>query len=174
MKRDLVNFMPTIYRKTAKGVAEIETRAHRLSPRLRTALIMVDGKKSDVELAAMLGPAAEALVALAQEGFIEAAAQVLAAPPPSAAPARPVPPPAPAPVAASAPKPGSDFEPRRRAVLRAFNDLVGPAGETLAIRIEKAKTIDEVRALFPQAARLVELVRGRSAAEDFAARVDEM
>jgi hypothetical protein len=173
MKRDLVNFMPTIYRKTAKGVAEIETRAYRLSPRLRTALIMVDGKKSDAELAAMLGPAAEALVALAQEGFIEAAAQVLAAPPPSAAPARPVPP-APAPVAASAPKPGSDFEPRRRAVLRAFNDLVCPAGETLAIRIEKAKTIDEVRALFPQAARLVELVRGRSAAEDFAARVDEM
>ncbi len=168
MKRDLVNFMPTIYRKTAKGVAEIETRAHRLSPRLRTALIMVDGKKSDVELAAMLGPTAEALQALAREGFIEAAAQVPAVPPPAAAPARP------APVAAPAPPPVRDFEPRRRAVLRAFNDLVGPTGETLAIRIEKAKTLDEVRALFPQAVRLVELVRGRAAAEDFAARVDEM
>ncbi len=42
--------MATIYRKTAKGHSEIETRAHRLAPRLRSALIMVDGRRSDDEV----------------------------------------------------------------------------------------------------------------------------
>ncbi len=41
--------MAIVYRMTAKGVAEIETQAHRLLPRLRSALILVDGKKSDGE-----------------------------------------------------------------------------------------------------------------------------
>jgi hypothetical protein len=167
MKRDSVSFMPVIFRKTAKGHAEIETRAHRLVPRLRAALIMVDGKRTDVELATMLGPTAEALSVLAQEGFIELLAE-LAAPVAAPAPAaRPVVPAKPAP-------PASDFEPRRRVLLRAFNDLVGPAGESLAMRIEKTKTVDELRALMPQAVRLVELVGGRSRAEEFAARVDEI
>ena len=36
--------MATIYRKTAKGVREIETRATKLAPRFRSLLILVDGK----------------------------------------------------------------------------------------------------------------------------------
>ena len=36
--------MSTVYRKTAKGQAEIDTRAYRLLPRLRQALILVDGR----------------------------------------------------------------------------------------------------------------------------------
>jgi len=172
MKRDLAHFMPVIYRKTAKGVAEVETRAHRLLPRLRTALIMVDGKKTDAELAAMLGPTAEALTTLARDGFIEVVAELAApaAPPaPAAAPAKPAPA-----KPAAAPAQDSGFDTRRRALLRQFNDLVGPPGETLAIRIEKTKSLDELRALMPQAVRLVELVRGRTSAEEFAARIDEI
>ena len=42
--------MATIYRKTAKGHLEIDTRCHRLSPRLRSALIMADGRRSDDEV----------------------------------------------------------------------------------------------------------------------------
>jgi WD40 repeat protein len=37
--------MPTIYRKTAKGQSEIETRVHRLAPRFRSLLILVDGRR---------------------------------------------------------------------------------------------------------------------------------
>ena len=44
----------TVYRKTAKGMAEIETRVHRLAPRLRGALILVDGRKTDDELATLI------------------------------------------------------------------------------------------------------------------------
>ena len=39
--------MATVYRKTDKGRNEIETRANRLLPRLRSALIVVDGQRND-------------------------------------------------------------------------------------------------------------------------------
>ena len=42
--------MATIYSKTADGQNEIETRARRLSPRARSTLILVDGKRSEAEL----------------------------------------------------------------------------------------------------------------------------
>ena len=64
--------MATIYRKTAKGHSEIETRAHRLSPRLRSALILIDGRRSDDEVR-KLSPqqADETLQLLVEQGFIE-------------------------------------------------------------------------------------------------------
>ena len=42
--------MTKIFRKTDKGVDEIATRANRLVPRLRTALILVDGIRDEAEL----------------------------------------------------------------------------------------------------------------------------
>jgi hypothetical protein len=171
--------MPSIYRKTAQGTAEIETRARRLTPRLRGMLIMVDGRRSDTELAALLPHAAEALATLAEQGFIERVAQAApAAPAPAAArragtaaAAMPAPP-------ARAPGPSAvadaDFETRRRAVLRAFNDATGPAGETMAIKMERVTSLDDLRTLLPLAIRLVETVRGRAEAERFTARLDEI
>ena len=64
--------MSIIYRKTALGADEIQTRARRLAPRLRSALILVDGRRSDEELARMVPQAAEALAQLAAEGYIDA------------------------------------------------------------------------------------------------------
>ena len=64
--------MAIIFRKTAKGMAEIETRAHRLVPRMRSALILVDGKRSDAEIGGMiLQQVTETLHALAGQGFID-------------------------------------------------------------------------------------------------------
>jgi len=64
--------MATIYRKTAKGQAEIETRAHRLPPRLRSALILVDGRRSDEELQRLiLVQPQQMLQQLDAQGFIE-------------------------------------------------------------------------------------------------------
>lgn len=45
--------------KTAKGVEEMETRKHGLPPRLRTALIMVDGHSTLAEILAKCGEFAE-------------------------------------------------------------------------------------------------------------------
>jgi hypothetical protein len=168
--------MPSIYRKTAQGAAEIETRARRLTPRLRGTLIMVDGRRSDAELAALLPQAAEALATLAEQGYIELVAQAPAA---ASAPstARPAAATVAAPPARAAGPPAvadADFETRRRAVLRAFNDATGPAGEAMAIKMERVKSLDDLRTLLPLAIRLVETVRGRTEAERFAARLDEI
>ena len=64
--------MSTVYRKTAKGQAEIDTRAHRLLPRLRQALILVDGRKPDTELEKLiLADPKATLESLERDGFIE-------------------------------------------------------------------------------------------------------
>jgi hypothetical protein len=174
--------MPIIYRKTAKGVAEIETRAHRLVPRLRSALIVVDGKRPDSELAAMLPQGAETLAQLAEQGFIEVASERSApraapTPAPAAAPAAPSAlsaPSAPSAPALKASAAEADFDAMRRYVLRSFNDLVGPAGESMAIRIEKARSMAELRALLQPAVQIVGTVQGKVAAQSFIAKVENI
>lgn len=175
--------MPIVYRKTAKGVAEIETRAHRLSPRVRQMLILVDGRRSDADLRQLISPGAdEALHALAADGFVELvgataapAAAVRTAPPagpaaaPSAATAAP-PASAPVPVAEPAPAaPGLGAQDRRDAV-RMLTDLVGPVGEPLALKIEQARSDDELRKLLDMAYQSIRNTRGSFAAAAFADR----
>ena len=160
--------MPLIYRKTAKGLNEIETRAHRLPPRLRSALIVVDGRRALDDLRPLiLQQPDETLASLAEQGFIEATGEAPAAPPPPvAAPAAPQP----APAASQAAPGGNDFDSTRRAAVRALNDLIGPAAETMAIKMEKARNLGELLPLLTQAAQTVAAMRGRSAAEAFARR----
>jgi len=157
--------MSIIYRKTAKGLAEIETRVYKLTPRLRSVLIMVDGKRTDAELAQMLPQAGEVLASLLQEDFISEIARL--ATPPSPPPA---PPPNPERTVIRGPQP--TFEAMRRDLLRAFNDRLGPAGESMAIRLETARNETEFRALLPAAVQLVATLQGRDAAEAFSARIN--
>ena len=157
--------MPLIYRKTAKGLNEIETRAHRLPPRLRSALIVVDGRRALDDLRPLiLQQPDETLAALAEQGFIEATGEAPA--PPAPAPAAPQAAPAAAPAAAG----GNDFDSTRRAAVRALNDLMGPAADTLAIKMEKARNLGELLPILTQAAQAVAAMRGRAAAEAFAKR----
>ena len=205
--------MAIIFRKTAKGLAEIETRAHRLVPRMRSALILVDGKRSDAEIGGMiLQQVTETLHALAGQGFIEVLAvdgtgsgsggagggsgAVASAPlPPSAtatswaasvprpaaaavaSPFTPSPSPSPAPTPTPTPAPapaGPDFQSSRRAAARAVTDLLGPAAESVAMRIERARNPDELRAALTAAVQTVGNTRGRQAAETFAARFADL
>jgi hypothetical protein len=65
--------MSDVFRKTTLGYEEITSRAHGLSPRLRRALIMIDGKRSLRQLMNLL--AGETLSPIIQtleiEGYIE-------------------------------------------------------------------------------------------------------
>jgi len=160
--------MPLIYRKTAKGLTEIETRAHRLPPRLRSALILVDGRRDVNDLKPLITQQAEeTLSSLAEQGFIEAVGETSrsAPPPPAAAPA-----PAPAPAAAPAAAGSNDFDGTRRAAVRELNDQLGPAAENLSIKIEKTRNLGELMPLLAQGAKSIAAMRGRSAAEAFAKR----
>jgi hypothetical protein len=157
--------MPLIYRKTAKGLTEIETRAHRLPPRLRSALILVDGRRDVNDLKPLITQQAdETLSSLAEQGFIEAVGETVrsASPQPAPAPA----PPAAAPAAAG----GNDFGSTRRAAVRELNDQLGPAAESLSIKMEKARNLGELMPLLAQGAKSIAAMRGRSAAEAFAKR----
>lgn len=74
--------MSNVYRKTERGLTEIATRQYKLAPRLRSALVVVDGKRSQLELAAMIaGEPQQTLQALLEAGFIELADAVGAASP---------------------------------------------------------------------------------------------
>lgn len=145
----------TIYRKTAKGQAEIDTRAYRLSPRVRQTLILVDGRRSAAELESMVQQAAESLQALRDGGFIEATPERNAAPRPAPAPA---------------PAPAFDLASLQREMVRHVNELLGPAGEQVALRIERAKSPGELRSAMPVARQAIEAWRGHSAAEAFSAK----
>lgn len=150
--------MGTVYRKTDKGQTEIATRAHRLVPRLRSALILVDGKRSEDELGKLILPPAEGVLAsLLNDGFIEA---VGGAPEPAAAPAAAVP------AAAALPVTLSLDETRRRAA-RWLTDRLGPYGDPLTMRIEKVKTPDEMRAALELADAFVRQQLGAPRSQEF-------
>jgi hypothetical protein len=161
--------MPLIYRKTTKGLAEIETRVHRLPPRMRSALILVDGKRDVADLKTLITQQAdETLQALAEQGFIEPVGETAPPPPPRPAPA-PAPAPTPAPAAEAGASP-SDFDSTRRAAVRALNEQLGPSAEALSIKMEKARNLGELVPLLVQGAQAIANLRGRAAAEAFAKR----
>jgi hypothetical protein len=164
--------MPTVYRKTAKGQAEIATRTHRLAPRLRQALILVDGRRTDEELQRMLPQGDEVMRSLIDDGFIESigVTAVPVAAPAAAAVPTPAASPAPAaPVAAAKPPPAVS-EQLKREVVRSLNDLLGPLAEGVAIKVERARTPEELRGVLEQAHRIIRDMRGAFQATAFADR----
>lgn len=152
--------MPIIYAKTAQGQHEIETRERRLSPRARSALILVDGKRSDDELAKLIQNADETLQGLLDAELIEAVAgkpAKEAAPPAEAAPAPPA-------------VPAEDLAALRREAVRALNDLLGPEAESLALRLERSTDMAQMRVVLERAVTYIANARGGGAAATFAAR----
>ena len=173
--------MATIYRKTEKGRQEVDTRVHRLAPRLRAALILVDGQRSLAELAKLVPPKVDVFETLLAEGFIE----------PVAGKARPAPEDIdktqPLPVlrdsvalwAADAARkrhsqgPGakvSDLVRRRAQAVFMLTDAVGAKSRSLARRIEQANDEMKLRPLLVQARNLIASTKGKEAADAFVAR----
>lgn len=141
-----------VFTKTDQGREALTTRPAGLGPRLRSLLIMVDGKRTVGELDKMLGAdgaAAPLLAQLAEQGWVQAsstaAAPAVVSPPATTAPADRGP--------ATVPPPSVDalpFTDARRLVVRFINDQLGPMGETLAIRVESCKTAVDLQAVLPR------------------------
>lgn len=160
--------MATIYSKTADGQNEIETRARRLTPRARSTLILVDGKRSAAELGKLVQQADETLQALLEAGLIEVVATKSA----------PVKDAVPAPLsgaAPAAPAPASgmaivEFEATRRDAVRAINDLLGPEAENLALKMERSTDAEQLRVALERAVAYIANARGGGAAAQFASK----
>lgn len=148
--------MSTIYRKTEQGHDEIATRARRLVPRLRQALIVVDGKRNEDDLRKLIAPPAdEVLQALLEQGYIEMASVTTVHVPLPAAP----------PATGAAVVLTLD-ETRRRAV-RWISDALGPYGDPLNLRIERVRKQDELRPALELASNFIRQQLGAAKAIEF-------
>ena len=169
--------MPIIFRKTAKGLAEVESRAHRLAPRLRGMLILVDGKRDSDDLDRLVAQdAIDTLAALAEQGLIEAVGETLAVAEPAAAygplavsASASTPALAPTPVPAHPSTP--ELVALRRQVARALKEELGASARPLVKRIEGVRSAEDLKPLLSQSVKLVLAARGKTAADAFATRM---
>jgi hypothetical protein len=158
-----------VYHKSAKGTEAIATRQHGLGPKLRSMLIMVDGKRGFDELARlaqMLGDTEELLGQLLEQGLIEPVAAP-AAPPPHAGGAGSATT-APAPLAAAAPITLAEAQ---RFVSRRLTDLLGPNAEDLCLRIEGARNVHDFQVAVSRAEGILRQYKSAHTAAEFAAEV---
>lgn len=172
----------TLLVKTDKGRDAMARRAPELGPRLRSMLILVDGKRNVAELdklGAGLGGGAALLEQLLEHGWIaphdpngqpfQSTAPLADSPPaPVAAPALST---ASSSTAAAAPaatvSPTLPFLDARRLVVRFINDVAGPMGELTAIRVESCKTAAELQAQLPRVREALQNYRGAATVQRF-------
>lgn len=126
-----------VFTKSAKGREEIEKRIYRIEARRRVMLILVDGQSTVGDLASRSANSEEALGILQSlwtEGFIESGSSIAAVPPVSASESLPV---------SAAVASGRTLAELQSAASRSISNLLGPDGESMALRLEKTKTIEQ-------------------------------
>ena len=142
-----------VYQKSPKGSEAIATRQHGLTPRLRSLLILVDGKRGFEELEKLSpGDTGQLLGQLHDDGFIEptavadTAAAVITAPAPLA------------PTSAAI-----TLADAKRFAVRRLTDVLGPNAEELCLRIEAARTVHDFTAAIARAEGIVRQYKGADA-----------
>ncbi len=142
-----------IWAKTDAGRAEIQSRALVNERAQRNLLLLIDGTKSAATLLASLpGLSIQDFRALASLGLI---APVAAAVPPAAAPTAAAPP-------AAAPL---DYAQFTAVLTRLISKELGLRGFMLTLAVEKAGTIEDLRAVAQRALDQIGERRGAEAAE---------
>lgn len=185
----------TIFDKTERGRTEIATRGQTVAPRLRTLLLLVDGKTGKDELlrkVAGLGLGQEHLDELLQAGLIQASsdggivnttAAAAAAPAPAApsvpsaqaaaAPAKNVAPAA-IPLEQILPPGQTQFE----AIYHFYNDtiksMIGLRGYGLQLRVERASSVQDFRELRQAYLEAVLKAKGEEIARSLRGRLDQL
>jgi hypothetical protein len=149
------------YHKSEKGSEAIATRQHgALTPKLRSMLIMIDGKRSFDELARLSGMAGDTeqlLEQLLEQGLIEPGAVVAPAPAPTSAPA---------PLAAASGKQAGTLAEAQRFVVRRLTDILGPNAEELCLRIEATRNAHDLQIAVARAEGILrQYVNSHTAAE---------
>lgn len=150
-----------VYHKSAKGAEAIATRQHGLTPKLRSVLILIDGRRSFDELMKLstaMGDTELLLEQLLAQGFIEPGATVpVAAAPVSSAPA---------PLAAATGQRAATLTEAQRFAVRRLTDIMGPNAEELCLRIEAARNIHDLQVAVAKAeGTLRQYVNSHTAAE---------
>lgn len=143
-----------IYAKTEKGLEEMTKRTFKLPARMRTLLIMIDGKAPIADLiskSASPDEAAAYFAALLDDGFI--APKGIG---PSQA-ARPATPPA-----------GADaLNAAKRYVIHALEHALGPDADLFTAKVEAAASVGDLAQLAPKHAEVIRGIGGAKKVEVF-------
>jgi len=182
----------SIFDKTERGRTEIATRGQTVAPRLRTLLLLVDGKTGNDELlrkVAGLGLNQEHLDELLQAGLIQVSADTGSANTATAsspvannvaaaeAPAsKNIPPPAVAPMSTEQilPPGQTQFE----AIYHFYNDtiksMIGLRGYGLQLKVERAGSVQDFRELRQVYLEAVLKAKGEEIARSLRGRLDQL
>lgn len=164
--------MQTIFHKTQAGSEEIASRARGLSARLRRCLILIDGKRTLGELKTVLSSdnVEDMLAELISEGYIEGNAPIPVLEAPSAetefsdpefdSPSSITP-------ALAAERRRLSFEERRHRGVRIVQDLLGPMGEDIAVKIERCQDEASLNVQLEKAYGYIKELRNKTAADKF-------
>ena len=146
-----------VFHKTALGAAEIGGANRTLPGKLRRALILVDGNKTVADLAPLFrqGEIDGILGELQAAGHISLEGGAVAAPAPDAGGAGPA-------------SGLLRFDETKRAAMREVMERLGPNGDSVAVKIERAGGPAELRAALAEAERLMAGFVGEAAARAFA------
>lgn len=154
-----------VFHKTAVGAREMSTPGLGLPPKLRRALILVDGAKTVSQLGSLFRPGeVETILAeLQHRGLVTLAGGALA----------PVSPEPPAEAKASAGKGigKENFEAVRQRAMREISHRLGPNGDALAIRVERCKTPEELRVALREAETILTSFLGAEYGRTFAQKI---
>lgn len=140
----------TTYNKTDKGREEISARTYGLQSRMRTLLVMIDGRHPMEELLPKvmgLGLDASAVTDLLTQGFIEEGEWV---PPPPALP--------------SEQELAAQYQQARAFYERTIEPTLGQRGHILEVKLEAAQTLEDLKAMRITFFEMVNRIRGRPVA----------
>lgn len=180
-----------IYDKTEKGFEEIQTRKHHLASRLRSLLVLVDGKTSDdglLKKVAGLGLTAESLSELLQHGFIAASSMKSTAQhdvqqptaPQAAAPQQAAAVPQQDTAAPTAPQTAvlAEGETQYQALYNFYTSTVkanlGLRGVTMQLKVERCSSIDDFKVLRQTYIEAITKSKGQDMANSLAAQLDQL
>jgi hypothetical protein len=151
--------------KTDKGREEIATRQHHLAPRLRTLLLLIDGKHPVEYLlskVAGLGLTEESLTELIDAGFIYEVPE-------------PEPEPAEAPPEAPDTSGGkTQLEQIQEFYTESIKNTIGLRGYNLQFKVDRATTVEEYRELRQPFLEMVLKEQGSETTKSIRDRLDEL
>jgi hypothetical protein len=179
--------MPTIYRKSLKGIDELAFKSGRLTLRLTSYLLAVDGVSTTEELAARNPhlPSMDVILnGLMQQGFIEVVSGTGGASGPAAAP--PVAPTYAAPMmpqmnvadlarqaAAAAPRPPSmELEIVKGNMIRDVSSLLGSDAAPVINKIQNCASKDDLFAAMMGIKKIITMYIDKETAQQFGSRYD--
>lgn len=162
-----------VFDKTEKGREEISTRKYQLPPRLRTLLVLIDGKQSTGELLQKVGGLGlneQSIVELQENGFIAPVALPLitTVAKPQADAQETV-------AVAAVLAPGqSQFQAIYQFYTETIRSTIGLRGYGLQLKVEKAASVEELRELRQPYLDAVLKAKGNEIAQSLRARLDQL